>query len=79
MKTETVGADDPSRTKETPPPTGGIAGHFKNRINAFYYALLVFVVCVAIGIKLWGVVALAMAALIFVPVVLFLMVYGTFS
>ncbi len=67
------------RTEEANSSAGPIARHLKNGVNAFYYILAIFVVCVALAMKAFGVVALAMAALLFVPVILFLMVYGTFG
>ncbi len=79
MKTDTADTAQTAGTDQANTTSGGVAGHFKNGVNAFFYALAVIVVLVALAIKIWGVVALAMVALALVPVVLFLMVYGTFG
>lgn len=79
MKTNTANANQTASKDQANATSAGPAGHFKNGVNVFFYALAIIVVLVALAIKVWGVVALAMAALALVPVVIFLMVYGTFS
>jgi hypothetical protein len=49
---------------------GQIARDIQKDINSIYYALVILVTCVVLGVKAWGLVALAMTALAFVPVML---------
>jgi Flp pilus assembly protein TadB len=79
MKTDTANADQTADTIHAKTTSGDAKGHFQNGVNLFYYALAIIVVLVALAMKVWGVVALAMVALALVPVVIFLMVYGTFN
>lgn len=59
------------------PILGQIARDIQKDINSFYYALMIFVTCVVLAVKAWGVVALAMTALAFVPVILITLVVIT--
>jgi hypothetical protein len=52
------------------PIFGTIARDIQKDVNSIYYALVIFVTCVVLAVKVWGVVALAMTALALVPVVL---------
>lgn len=52
------------------PIFGTIARDIQKDINSIYYALVIFITLVVLAVKVWGVVALAMTALAFVPVVL---------
>lgn len=50
------------------PILGRIARDIQKDINSIYYALVILVTCVVLAMKLWGLAALAMTALAFVPV-----------
>jgi len=52
------------------PILGTLARDIKTDINSIYYALVILVTLVVLGVKTWGLVALAMTALFFVPVML---------
>lgn len=52
------------------PLIGTIARDIQRDINSIYYALVILVTLVVLAVKIWGVVALAMTALAFVPIML---------
>lgn len=52
------------------PVVGTIARDIQKDVSSIYYALVILVTLVVLGIKVWGVVALAMTALFFVPIIL---------
>jgi hypothetical protein len=56
------------------PIIGTIARDIQRDINSIYYALVILVTCLVLAVKVWGVVALAMTALAFVPVILITLV-----
>lgn len=55
------------------PILGQIARDVQKDISSIYYALVILVTCIVLAMKLWGLVALAMTALAFVPVVFFIL------
>lgn len=56
------------------PLLGFIARDISRDINVIFYLLTIFVTLVVLAVKIWGVVALAMTALAFVPVMFCLLI-----
>jgi hypothetical protein len=70
MNTTTKRAPLAMRILLATPILGQIARDIQKDINSIYYALVILVTLVVLAVKAWGVVALAMTALAFVPVML---------
>ena len=56
------------------PIIGFIARDIARDINVVFYLLTIFVTLVVLAVKTWGVVALAMTALAFVPVMFVILI-----
>jgi len=75
-----VQTPQPSSDPHVPSSQGGSVARGGNRDALIIFAALaVFVAAVAVAVVVWGPVALAMAALILVPVVMLLIVVTTFG
>lgn len=59
------------------PLLGWIARDISRDINNVWYALVILLTAVALAVKVWGVVALAMTALAMVPVMFVLLIMIT--
>ncbi len=56
------------------PLLGFIARDIGRDVNVIFYLLTIFVTLVVLAVKTWGLVALAMTALAFVPVIFCLLI-----
>lgn len=74
MTPKTVRAPLAMRILYATPIFGTIASDISKDVNSIFYALIILITCVVLAMKVWGVVALAMTALAFVPVMLITLV-----
>ncbi|WP_022702812.1 hypothetical protein [Pseudorhodobacter ferrugineus] len=58
------------RLLQATPVVGTITRDIQKDINSIYYALVILVTLVVLGVQTWGLVALAMTALAMVPIML---------